>query len=228
MLKTDTLVKRTEGKIFIHDLFPQENVVRTEIDGVRHYITPTGEAYRSVTTILGENTDKSGLDKWRQKVGEEEANRITRQAGIRGTAVHDLAEKYVLNLAQWARSAMPINIEMFNKARRVLDTHVDKIYGIEHFLYSHDLKTAGATDLIADFDGIMSIIDFKTSRRLKEESYIENYFIQATCYAMMAEERLGITVPQIVIIIMVDDEPEPQVFKKYKSLYTKRVKEVFT
>lgn len=227
MLKTDTPVKRNEGKIFTHSLLERIELERVEIDEKRHYVTAEGQAYKSVTTILGEKLSKKGLEDWKKRVGEVEAAKVSNLAARRGTAVHDIAERYLLNEQFWTKGAMPANVETFMMAKRVLDEHVDTIYGIEHFLYSDELKTAGATDVIADYDGVTSIIDFKTSRGNKTESMIESYFLQATCYALMAEERHGIQVPQIVIIIMVDDAPEPLVFKKQKSLYTGRVRELF-
>lgn len=227
MLKTVMSAKRNEGKIFDHRFLTGKKLERVEIDGKRHYITPEGAAYKSVTTILGEKLNKDGLEKWKQRVGEEEATRVSNLAARRGTAVHDLAERYLMNEAFWFKGAMPANIETFKMAKSVLDEHVDTVYGIELFLYSDELKTAGATDLVADYDGIKSVVDFKTSRNVKTESMIESYFLQATCYALMVEERYGIEVPQIVIIIMVDDAPEPLVFKKQKSQYINRVREIF-
>jgi len=122
---------------------------------------------------------------------------------------------------------MPANIETFKMAKQVLDEHVTTVYGIEHFLYSDKLKTAGATDLIADYDGVTSIIDYKTSTSNKTEDMIQGYFIQSTCYAMMAEERFGISVPQIVIIMMSDDSPVSLVFKKDKAQFIDQVERIF-
>ena len=207
---------------------PSEKLERVEIEGKRHYITPEGAAYKSVTTIIGEKLSKDGLEKWRKRVGEEEARKVSLLAARRGTAVHDIAEKYLLNEEGWSRGAMPANIETFKMAKKVLDEHVDVVYGIEHFLYSDKLRTAGATDLIADYDGVTSIVDFKTSRSTKTEDMILGYFVQATCYALMAEERYGIEIPQIVIIIMVDDSPEPLVFKKDKAQFIDDVERIFS
>lgn len=227
MQRTGTIAKRNEGKIFDHRFLPSRELERVEIDGVRHYKTPEGNFYKSVTTVLGEKLDKSGLEKWKKRVGEEEAKRVSSLAARRGTAIHDIAEKYVLNEAMWSAGAMPANIETFRMAKKVLDEHVDVIYGIELYLYSDTLKTAGATDLIAEYDGVLSIIDYKTSSSNKTEDMIEGYFLQSTCYALMAEEMHGIEIPQIVIIMMSDDSPDPLVFIKNKSQYVSRVREVF-
>jgi genome maintenance exonuclease 1 len=196
------------------------------IDGKRHYVTPEGGKYKSVTTILDEKLDKTALLEWRKKVGEAEANRISTQAANRGTAIHNIAEHYLLNNESFPKGSMPANIDTFRKLRPILDEHIGKIYGLEYFLYSDTLKTAGATDCIAEFDGVNSIVDFKTARKPKKEEWIESYFLQATCYAMMAEERLGLVIPQIAILIAVDHE-EPQVFVKLKLEYISKVRELF-
>ena len=213
-------------KIFEHSFFPPMNLERVVIDGKRHYATPTGEKYPSVTTVLDQKTDKTALLEWRKKVGEAEANRISTQAANRGTAIHNIAEHYLLNNESFPKGSMPANIDTFRKLRPIIDDHIGKVYGLEYYLYSHTLKTAGATDCIAEYDGINSIIDFKTSRKLKKEEWIQNYFLQATCYAMMAEERLGLEIPQIVILIAVDHE-EPQVFVKPNSEFISKVRELF-
>lgn len=213
--------------MFDHNFLPKIDVERVEIDGVRHYRTPQGNLYKSVTTIIGEKMGKKGLDVWRKRVGEAEADKVSMLAARRGTAVHDLAERYLLNDMFWQAGAMPANIETFNGAKPLLDDHVGTIFGIEHFLYSDTLRTAGATDLIAEYDGVTSIIDFKTSRTNKTEDMIQNYFIQATCYAMMVEEVFNIQVPQIVIIMLSDDSPNPLVFKKDKAEYVDAVREIF-
>lgn len=206
--------------------FPKFELERVNIDGVRHYATPDGKKYKSVTTILGEKTDKTALLEWRARVGEEEANRISTQAANRGTAIHSICENYLLNELNYPKGVMPTNIDTFKKLRPLIDENVGTIYGIEYYLYSHELKTAGATDCIAEWNGIPSIIDFKTSRKLKKEEWIENYFLQATCYAMMTEERTNTSIPQIVIMIAVDHE-EPQVFVKDKQQYIDKVKQIF-
>jgi genome maintenance exonuclease 1 len=214
-------------KIFEHEFYTPFKLERVVIDGKRHYLTPEGGKYKSVTTILDEKLDKSSLIEWRKKVGEEEAKRISTQAANRGTAIHNIAEHYLLNNESYPTGSMPANIDMFKKLRPIIDQRIGKLFGLEYFVYSDRLKTAGATDCIAEFDGVNSIIDFKTSKKLKKEEWIESYFLQATCYAIMVEERLPIVIPQIVILIAVDHE-EPQVFVKPKVDYTKKVEEIFS
>lgn len=184
---------------------------------------------KSVTTVLSEKLDKTALLEWRKKVGEEEANKISTQAARRGTAIHNLAEKYVLNedMDPIFRKEMPINVETFKKIQPVLDEKIGLVLGVEMPLYSKVLGCAGRTDLVAEYDGKLSIVDFKTSRRLKKEEWIENYFLQATIYSMMFEWTYNIAVPQIAIIIAVDDEETPQTFVMERSKYIDRVKELF-
>lgn len=199
------------------------------IDGKRHYVLPDGlHKFKSVTTILGEKTDKSAITAWQNRVGIEQATKITTQAARRGTAVHSIAEKYILNEDNiYGDKPMPANISSFKPIQSVLDDHVDDIYGVELALYSKTLKCAGRTDLVAHYDGVPSIIDFKTSRKLKKEEWIENYFLQSTVYSMMFESLYQIEIPRIAIIITVDDEIKPQVFVKDRMQYVDRVLEIF-
>jgi hypothetical protein len=214
-------------KIFNHNLVPEIEITTETIDGKRHYVLPSGEKFRSVTTVLDSALDKTALMEWKKRVGEEQAQKISIQAARRGTAVHSIAERYVLNEENHLRGAMPSGIDAFKGIQKLLDKHVDNILGIELPLYSTILKTAGRCDLIAEFNGIPSVIDFKTSRRLKEESWIESYFLQTTVYSMMFEYMYKIEIPQIAILIAVDHE-EPQLFVKDRGEYVNRVIEIFT
>ncbi len=214
-------------KMFKHNLVPEIDIETTTIDGKRYYVLPNGEKFRSVTTVLDGALDKTALHEWRKRVGHEEAQKITTQAARRGTAVHSIAERYVLNEENYLRGAMPSGIDAFKGVQTLLDNHVDNILGIELPLYSVALKTAGRCDLIAEFDGVPSVIDFKTSRKLKKEEWIESYFLQTTVYSMMFEWIYKIKIPQIAILIAVDHEP-PQVFVKERGQYVDRVLEIFT
>lgn len=189
------------------------------VNGKRFYRTPEGLLYPSVTTI----TSQHGKDKileWRKRVGEEEANRISTKASSRGTRVHKICENYLNNEEDYARKTMPDSVVMFKSIQPLLDEHVNNIHALEIPLYSHHLRVAGRVDCIAEYDGKLSIIDFKTSSKLKEESWIKGYFMQCSAYAVMYEERTGIPVPQIVIMIAVDSE-HPQVFIKKRNDYIK-------
>lgn len=186
-------------------------LTRKSTEHGRKYFTPDGNAYPSITTVLG-ILSKQGIMEWRKRVGEEEANKISRQASTRGTAVHKLAEDYVDNVEDWSKGAMPANIHTFNQLKTELDQHLDNIWMQETFLYSDRLKCAGQVDCIGEWDGVLSIIDYKTSRKPKEEAWITNYFIQASFYAAAFLERTGIPIKQAVIAIAVDGS-EAQIFK---------------
>jgi genome maintenance exonuclease 1 len=186
-------------------------LTRKTTDTGRKYFTPEGNAYPSITTVLGV-LNKEGIIAWRKRVGEEEANKISRQASVRGTAVHKLAEDYLNNEPNWKEGAMPSNLFSFEDIKKIMDKRLDNIWMQEVFLYSDRLKTAGQVDCIAEFDGQLSIIDFKTSRKPKKEEWITSYFIQASFYAAAFYERTGIPIKQGVILITVDHN-EPQVFK---------------
>jgi hypothetical protein len=210
---------------FVHKLRDFETVESTMVDGVRYYQTPGG-FFPSVTTVIGSHKGDAELVAWRKRVGDEMANKVVGQSRVRGTAVHTLAERYVTNDPQWMRGAMPMNLDSFLSIRGLLDKHVGSIYGIEAPLWSSVLKTAGRTDLVADWDGVPSIVDFKTSRRIKKESDVWGYFIQKTCYGEMVGERISLDVPRIVTVMMVDHEP-PQVWVKERSEYRPAMYKVF-
>lgn len=217
-------------KTFNHKFVPFTELTTETIGGQRHYVLPDGVTkLKSVTTILSEKMDKTALMEWKARVGHEEAQKISTQAARRGTAIHSMAERYVMNEPQFIKeNEMPVNIESFKPIKKILDEHVDNIMGVELPLYSKALKCAGRTDLVAQYDGTLSIIDFKTSRKLKKPEWIENYFIQSTVYSMMFEWTYRIAVPQIVIIITVDNEMTPQVFKLERSQFVNRTLEIFT
>ena len=216
-------------KRFKNKLVPFVELRREVINGQRHYVLPDGVTkLKSVTTILGESMDKTWLEEWKKNVGEAEVKRISGIAARRGTAVHKIAESYLLNEEHPYKGHMPFNVQSFKPIKKVLDEHVDNIMGIELPLYSKSLKAAGTTDLVAQYDEKLSIIDFKTSKKIKEESQIESYFLQSTVYAMMFEWTYKIAVPQIVIIMTVDDENEALLFVKDKAQYVNRVLEIFS
>jgi len=185
--------------------------IQTEtINGGRYYVTPTGEKHPSITTVLS-ILSKKAIMEWRKRVGEEEANKISTQAARRGTNVHQMCEDYLNNKPYINEKTMPVDKQMFATLKPFLDSHINNIHTQEATLYSDYLGVAGRVDCIAEFDGRLSVIDFKTSRKLKKKEWISNYFQQASAYCVMYEERTGIPVDQIVILIAVDDE-EPQVF----------------
>jgi len=191
------------------DLVELDNLKTKTVEGKRHYNTPGG-LYPSVTTVLS-NYNKEGILEWRKRVGEEEANKVMVQASRRGTAVHEMCENYILNTPEKVTDPVPSNIESFRQIKTFLDQHVGVVKGVETPLYSDYLKVAGRCDCIAEYDGKMSIIDFKTSRKFKKKEWIKSYFMQTAGYAVMFEERTGIPVSQLVILMAVDGD-QPLVF----------------
>lgn len=186
-------------------------LTRETTESGRKYFTPDGNAYPSITTVLS-ILSKQAIMEWRKRVGEEEANKISRQAAGRGTAVHKIAEDYIDNVEDWKGKHMPANIASFMDIKPILDERINNVWMQETYLYSDKLKCAGQVDCIAEFDGELSIIDFKTSRRVKKEDQITSYFIQMFFYAAAFLERTGVPIKQGVIIMAVDGN-EPLVFK---------------
>ena len=179
---------------------------RVTVDGKRLYETSSGNKYPSVTTVTSLGSEDS-IKQWREKVGAVEANKVSTRASGRGTRIHSLCEDYINNKEV---NVDMFDVELWNKFSPILDD-IDNVRCLESMLYSHKLELAGTTDCIADYKGTLSVIDFKTSGKLKKKDWISNYFIQCACYAMMLGEMVGILPKQIVILIAVDDE-EPQVF----------------
>ena len=215
-------------KIFKHNFVPKFDIKSETIDGKRFYILPDGTTkVKSVTTIISDASDKTALLEWKKRVGEKEAQRISTQATRRGTSVHSIAERYVLNEDNYIKAENPFGFESFKHIKNVLDESVDNILGVELGLFSKTLKTAGRTDLVAEYEGVPSIIDFKTSKKLKKEEWIESYFLQSTVYAMMFEAIYKIKIPQIAILITVDHEGI-QKFVKPREEYVNKVLEIFT
>ena len=185
----------------------------------RTYKTPGGKSYPSITTVLSAY-NKKAIYEWRQRVGEQEANRISKKASGRGTKLHNTIEKYLLNeMSEFQmKTMMPDMKEMFYSVKPFLDTHVGNVYGIEQPLYSDRLKVAGRCDCIGEWKGELSIIDWKTAAKKKEADYIQNYFMQAAAYAEMFEERTNRTINQIVIVIAIESD-DPQIFIEEKTKY---------
>ena len=197
--------------------------VQTEnIDGRRFYKTPNGN-YQSITTLLSA-LSKAGIQAWRKRVGETEANRISTKASRQGTAVHSLCEQYIKNEEGFLTESMPHLVEMFESIQPLLD-RIDNVHVTEGALYSDELGLAGRTDLIAEFDGKLAIIDYKTSRRIKTWSMCHSYFMQGAFYAHAYEERTGIPINNIVIIMAVENE-EPLLFRETKDRWLEPLQQV--
>ena len=176
-----------------------EDIKAQTIDGSRVYVVD-GSNYPSISTICSFRKRKS-IAEWRARVGEEEATKISTRASSAGTTLHSIVEDYLnnnLDLDKYKDKFLPLLL--FKQAKSML-ARIDNIHFQEAPLYSHEFGIAGRVDCIAEFDGKLSIIDFKTSAKEKKESWIENYFVQETGYAKMYEERSGIKVDQIVTLI---------------------------
>lgn len=176
----------------------------------RTYVTPEGNKYPSITTVLKVRSEE-GIRAWRERVGEEEAKRVMTQASVRGTAVHELAERYLNNDPDWKKGVMPINLHTFMQLKPILDNRVDNIWAQEVPLYSDRFRIAGRVDLIAEMDGELTVIDFKTARKPKKSEWIDNYRLQASFYAAAFYERTQVPIRKFAILISPDGS-EPQVF----------------
>lgn len=213
-------------KTFTHsetDYLGYKDLLTESISGRRHYATPEG-LYPSVTSVLGILSEDS-IRAWRKRVGEEEANRISTRASRRGTSVHLIIEKYINNEEDYRSKFTPDIIETFNTVKPILDSRIGVVYGQELPLYSKHLGLAGRVDCIAQFDGVPSIIDFKTSKKIKKHDDIHGYFMQECAYAIMWEERTGMPITNLVTIMSVDDE-EPLVFKEHRDNWVHDLKSV--
>ena len=199
------------------------DVKQKNISGKRLYETPDGN-FPSITTVLS-SLSKASIQEWRNRVGAEEANRISTQASRRGTKTHSIIEDYLQNKQDYLSGHMPDSIELFKSVQSILDIHVDNIYGIEVALWSKDLGVAGRCDCIVEYDGELSILDWKTSSKPKKEEWVESYKLQGTAYAKMYEERTGIKITQVVIVIAVSDS-NPQVFYANPDEHIARLREV--
>ena len=197
------LQDRYDMKSFDHvDLSTKLPEILTEtIKGKRFYITPEGEKYPSITTVLsGRNNE--GIIRWRESVGSEVANNIMRGAAKRGTAVHTLVENYLNNEELSKQDVLPV--ALFTIQKPELD-NINNIRIQEGGLYSDRLGVAGRVDCIAEYKGKLSVIDFKTSTKEKKEEWVENYFIQGSAYCEMYEERFLQPIEQVVILIVTED-----------------------
>jgi hypothetical protein len=211
-------------KTFRHELFEPVKLKRVEEAGKRLYCTETGERYPSVTTALSW-LGKKKIHQWRANVGARHANEVARIASTAGTAVHNIAEKYMMNDPAW-KKAMPISLSRFQKIKELLDTNITTVYGVELQMFSSELKTAGTVDLLCDWNGEKVVLDFKTAGRQKSFEEIQAYFLQAAAYSIMAEELYGYKATQIVVPIAVHEDT-PQLFIEPLSTWQPRVRAYF-
>ena len=185
----------------------------------RIYHTPNG-SYPSLTTILGKTNKSPWLAAWKERVGEEEAARISKLATDRGTIVHSYAERYFngesidIELGSEPRDIRQMSEDLIS----IIEPGLDEVYGQEQVLWSDKYRFAGRTDMVGIWKGIPSIIDFKTSKKQKQESQIRDYFIQTCGYAVAHNEMYNTAIKNIVIAITVEGG-KPQLFEKTAPPY---------
>lgn len=194
---------------------------RETIDGVRFYKIPGKENIKrlvSITSVTSHKNRQIFID-WRKKVGDAKADKITKQSTSRGTDMHSIVENYLLNIPELPK-VQPISNYLFKIARKDLDK-INNIHAIEDSLYSEVLGIAGTVDCIAEYDGELAVIDFKTSKKPKPVEWIEHYFVQCMAYGCMLYELTGISVKKLVII-MACENGECEVYEEYdKGKYIK-------
>lgn len=187
---------------------------RQNLDEVRYYKIDGAVKYPSVTSIISFVSRKKFAD-WRARVGEEEANKVTRHATRRGTDLHLLCEKYLQNedIKSLDEYKKPLIQFMFNFVKPYLDDKIDNIYHQETSMYSSRLCLAGTVDLICEVDGELAIVDFKTSAKQKPEEWLEDYFVQLSAYWAMFSERTGVT-PKKLVVILVGENGDVQIVER--------------
>jgi genome maintenance exonuclease 1 len=192
-----------------------------KIDGFRFYDID-GKAYPSITTVLGIQK-KEQLQDWRNKIGEDVANWEMGRAARRGKATHTLIEQYLKGLTPSERGVLPLGL--FRLIKPYVD-QIDNIHCLETIMYSKQLTIAGQVDCIAEYNGKLSVIDFKTANKERQESWIENYFMQTTAYAQMYEEIFGKKIEQIVILLASEDGSTQSFIKETKDYMTPLMKSI--
>ena len=212
-------------KDFYHVGIELQDLKTENIEGKRFYVTPKGNKYVSITSLLS-NLSKDSISQWRRRVGETEANKISRQASSRGTRVHNICESYIQNQVGILEDALPDAIDMFKSIVPFLD-RIDNIHVVEGALYSDDLGVAGRTDLIAEFDGNLAVIDYKTSRKPKNWEMCHSYFMQGAFYAYAYEELTGTPLNNIIIIMAVEND-KPLLFRETRDRWLSPLKQVIT
>jgi len=214
--------------MFNHVELDLPQLERETIDGVRYYKVSDEEELRKLVSITSVTShfNKEIFAKWRARVGDAEADRITRRSTSRGTDTHTLIEQYLKNM-DCNSDVLPLSEMLFQNAISTLK-RINNIYALEGSLYSLYLGIAGTVDCIAEFDGELAIIDFKTSEKPKKREWIDHYFVQCCAYACMLHELTGISVKKFVII-MTCENGDVEVYEerdkaKYIRLLTQYIK----
>ena len=210
--------------MFNHVQISLPEVTTETINRKRFYVTPEGEKYPSITTVLS-TRKKEGLFEWRKRVGNDVANYVARTSASRGTKVHHMCEDYLNNEfdeEKHRKDFLPFCL--FNQLKDQALCNLNNIYAQEAGLYSDKYKVAGRVDCVAEYKDTLSIIDFKTSTRERSDDWNENYYIQGSAYAEMFEERTKIKIDQVVILVVTEDGTV-QEFVKNKQDYLPMLEE---
>lgn len=216
--------------MFSHiDSIKLPNLEREIIDGIRYYKVPGVDGVHnlaSITSVTSFHT-KDIVENWKKRVGQEVADKVTKLASTRGTGLHSMVENYLYNIPELPEST-PIVKHLFKIIRPKLD-NINNIYALENSLYSMTLGIAGTVDCIAEYNGELSVIDFKTSKSAKPREWIDHYFVQAAAYACMFYELTNIPVKKLVILMACEDGDcavyEEYDKKKYIKLLSSYIKE---
>ena len=212
--------------MFKHVPVELPTITATTTGGVRLYETPEGNKYPSITTVLSVRS-KTGLMEWRKRVGNDVANHIAKTAAARGTKVHHMCEDYLNNMRynfpdkfkEHRKNFLPYCL--FSQLKEKVLCNINNIYAQEAGLYSDKYRVAGRVDCIAEYNGVPSIIDFKTSTKERKDEWNESYYIQGSAYAEMFVERTGIEISQVVILVVTEDGTVQEFIKeKYDYLDT--------
>jgi len=210
--------------MFNHIDIKLPSLERETIDGVRYYSVPDEEELLKLVSITSVTShfNKEIFVKWRKKVGNEEADRITKAATSRGTDMHTLVEDYLHN--RNLSDVQPISEFLFKISKNDLKK-INNIHALEGSLYSKQLGIAGTVDCIAEYEGELAIIDFKTSKKPKPREWIEHYFVQCMAYGCMLYELTGISVKKLVIIMACENGECVVYEERDKSKYIKLLSE---
>ena len=205
---------------------PFPNLSYSSIKGIRFYQV-NGQSYPSITTCISRQRSKQkGLQDWRERVGPDAASHISRTAAMRGTAFHTLCEEYVNgNDIEHLKSKHFLAWHMFGELKSHINEHLDGVVLQETTMHSDEYKVAGRSDLIAEWDGKLSIVDYKTTTKMKKPEWIQDYFVQCTAYAKMFEEHTGYSVDDLVIA-MVAEDGQVELFKSKTKLHLTRLEEI--
>ena len=191
-------------KQFNYDLLEnrKKELIQDNSGPGRVYHSPDG-TFPSITNLLYEMISKKGIEEWKEKVGKETAQKISTKASRRGTRVHGYLEKYLEGNENYLEGAPPDHMELVNLAIPQINEKIDNIRGIELGMWSEGLKVAGTSDLIADYEGELAVIDWKTATYIKKEEYILSYILQGTAYCRMLYELYGLIPKKVVICSLI-------------------------